>query len=128
MLTTQANGNIVSEPKLVTIKDDFKIVETRLAVQKTKDKVIFIDLKFKNNKAGEIFLQYAKKGSNVSVWGQLDEEVWGDGDKKRSKFVIEADGFRFGSAPKQDGDKPVGTAKPKSAPQTQEESTEDIPF
>lgn len=124
MLTTQANGNIVSEPKLVTIKDDFKIVETRIAVQKSKDKAIFIDVKFKNNKAGEIFLQHAKKGSNVSVWGQLDEETWGEGDKKRSKFVIEADGFRFGG-----GSKSEGGGK-KEAPKAQEEdgSENEVPF
>ncbi len=119
MLTVQASGNVVTDPKLIDIKD-FKIVETRLAVQKTKDKTIFIDLKFKNNKAGEIFLQHAKKGSNVSVWGVLDEETWGTDDKKRSKFVIEADGFRFGN-----NAKPAGEAKSK-APEA--ESSEDIPF
>ena len=121
MLTVQANGNVVSEPKLVDLKD-FKIVETRIAVQKTKDKVIFIDLKFKNNKAGEIFLQYAKKGSNVCVWGQLDEETWGTGDTKKSKFVIEADGFRFGG-----GSKPEGGAK-KEAPKTEQQDDSDVPF
>ncbi len=122
MLTTQLNGNIVVEPKLVTIKDDFKIVETRIAVQKTKDKAIFIDVKFKNNKAGEIFLQHAKKGSNVSVWGQLDEETWGTDDKKRSKFVIEADGFRFSGSGKVDG------AAKTAAPQTAQDLEDSVPF
>lgn len=124
MLTTQANGNIVSEPKLVTIKDDFKIVETRIAVQKTKDKAIFIDVKFKNNKAGEIFLQHAKKGSNVSVWGQLDEETWGTDDKKRSKFVIEADGFRFGGSSKADS----VPAKSTTKTQAEDSGDSDVPF
>lgn len=122
MLTVQANGNVVVEPKLIDLKD-FKIVETRIAVQKTKDKVIFIDVKFKNNKAGEIFLQHAKKGSNVSVWGVLDEEVWGTDDKKRSKFVIEADGFRFGGSTKSEG----GAKKPD--PKTDQQDDENsIPF
>ena len=122
MLTVQANGNVVVEPKLIDLKD-FKIVETRIAVQKTKDKVIFIDVKFKNNKAGEIFLQHAKKGSNVSVWGVLDEEVWGTDDKKRSKFVIEADGFRFGGSAKPEG----GVKKPD--PKTDQQDDENsIPF
>lgn len=105
MLTIQANGNIVIEPKLVNLKD-FKIVESRIAVTKTKDKTIFIDVKFKNNKAGEIFLQHAKKGSSVSVWGQVDEETWGgEGKDKKSKLVIEADGFRFSGSGKSE-DKP----------------------
>lgn len=105
MLTIQANGNIVIEPKLVNLKD-FKIVESRIAVTKTKDKTIFIDVKFKNNKAGDIFLQHAKKGSSVSVWGQVDEETWGgEGKDKKSKLVIEADGFRFSGSGKSE-DKP----------------------
>ena len=66
-LTIQAVGNLVNEPKLINLKD-FKIVESRIAVTKSKEKTIFIDVKFKNNKAGDILLQHAKKGSSISVW------------------------------------------------------------
>jgi len=125
MLTIQSVGNLVNDPKLVTLKDDFKIVESRIAVTKSKDRSAFIDVKFKNNKAGEIFLQYAKQGSGVSVWGELDEETWGEGENKRSKWVIVADGFRFTGGQKSD-DKPAAkTQVPKKSVQ---DSTEDIPF
>jgi single-stranded DNA-binding protein len=126
MLTIQAVGNLVIEPKLVNLKD-FKIVETRIAVTKSKDKTIYLDVKFKNNKAGEILLQHAKKGSSVSVWGVLDEETWGTGDAKKSKIVIEADGFRFAGGGKSDAKKPVE----KSTHQEQQEEQgdgSDVPF
>lgn len=132
MLTIQAlAGNLVSDPKLINLKD-FKIVETRIAVTKSKDKTIFMDVKFKNNKAGEILLQHAKKGSSVSVWGVLDEESWGEGQNKKSKLVIEADGFRFAgsSGEKTSGPKPAAKSQPK--PQEQEvedpDSNSEIPF
>ncbi len=131
MLTSQAVGNLVSDPKLINLKDDFKIVETRIAVTKTKDRTIFLDVKFKNNKAGEIFLQYAKKGSGVSVWGSLDEETWGEGDKKRSKIIFEADGFRFTGGAKSDSPaaKTEGKTAAKTTPKEEsEDSSESIPF
>lgn len=131
MLTIQASGNLVSDPKLINLKD-FKIVETRIAVTKSKEKTIFMDVKFKNNKAGEILLQHAKKGSNVSVWGTVDEESWGEGKDKRSKIVIEADGFRFASSPsgeKTSGPKPPAKSQPKAQQQEAEAlDSEDIPF
>lgn len=129
-MTIQSIGNLVSDPKLINLKD-FKIVETRLAVTKSKDKTIFIDLKFKNNKAGEILLQHAKKGSGVFVWGELDEESWGEGDNKKSKLVIVADNFRFiggGKQENKDGQKPA--AKTQKAEETSQDNgdSEDIPF
>ena len=125
MLTAQASGNLVIDPKLINLKD-FKIVETRIAVTKSKDKTIYLDVKFKNNKAGEILLQHAKKGSSVSVWGILDEESWGEGDKKKSKIVIEADGFRFAGGGKSDGAK---SESPKSAPKQEDEDSDvSVPF
>lgn len=127
MLTIQANGNIVIEPKLVNLKD-FKIVETRIAVTRTKDKTIFIDVKFKNNKAGEIFLQHAKKGSSVSVWGQVDEEIWGgEGKDKKSKLVIEADGFRFSGSGKSE-DKPKSGETNTRKIEVEPENESEIPF
>jgi len=130
MLTVQASGNLVSDPKLINLKDDFKIVETRIAVTKTKDKSIFLDVKFKNNKAGEILLQHAKKGSSVNVWGELDEESWGEGDNKKSKVVIVADGFRFNGGK---SDKPADSAAPKAKTPTQKQQEEqgddqEVPF
>lgn len=127
-MTSQAVGNLVSDPKLITLKDDFKIVETRIAITKSKDRTLFFDVKFKNNKAGEILLQHAKKGSGVFVWGEIDEETWGDGDNKRSKHVLVADGFRFTGGKNEKSDdsaKPVAPNK-KSGPIQHEES--DIPF
>lgn len=129
MLTSQAAGNLVTDPKLINLKEDFKIVETRIAVTKTKDRTIFLDVKFKNNKAGEILLQHAKKGSGVSVWGELDEETWGEGENKRSKIVLVADGFRFTGGGKSDNKeetKPTPANK-KSAPATESEDS-DVPF
>ncbi len=129
MLTSQASGNLVTEPKLINLKD-FKIVETRIAVTKSKDKTIFLDVKFKNNKAGEILLQHAKKGSSVSVWGTLDEETWGEGDKKKSKIIIEADGFRFnGSGNGEKSEKSEKSEKQKPAPKQEDGNDENgIPF
>lgn len=126
MLTIQANGNLVFPPKLVNLKD-FKIVESRIAVTKTKDKTIFIDVKFKNNKAGEIFLQHAKQGSSVSVWGQVDEETWGDGKDKKSKMVIEADGFRFSGSGKSE-DKPKSGETNYRKVEVEPENESEIPF
>lgn len=125
-LTIQAVGNLVNEPKLINLKD-FKIVESRIAVTKSKEKTIFIDVKFKNNKAGDILLQHAKKGSSISVWGQVDEESWGEGQNKKSKLVIEADGFRFTSSGGKNGD---NTSKPKEEKGPIQESQDDgdVPF
>ena len=87
-----------------------------------------MDVKFKNNKAGEILLQHAKKGSSVSVWGVVDEESWGEGQNKKSKLVIEADGFRFAgsSGEKTSGPKPAAKSQPKV--EEQENEDEPIPF
>jgi single-stranded DNA-binding protein len=128
MLTFQSVGNLVIDPKLINLKDDFKIVETRIAVTKTKDKTIYLDVKFKNNKAGEILLQHAKKGSGVAVWGELDEESWGDGENKRSKIVLVADGFRFTGGAKSDnkGEDAPKKVTPKSGPVQQ--GDQDLPF
>lgn len=131
MLTIQSNGNLVVDPKLINLKDDFKIVETRIAVTKSKDKTVFLDVKFKNNKAGEILLQHAKKGSSVSVWGELDEESWGEGENKRSKLVIVADGFRFAGGGKQenkDGQKPASKPKQESPPSDENAEDDGLPF
>lgn len=125
MLTAQASGNLVIEPKLINLKD-FKIVETRIAVTKSKDKTIYLDVKFKNNKAGEILLQHAKKGSSISVWGTLDEESWGEGDKKKSKIVIEADGFRFNGGGKSDSEK--SAPKQEKAPVQEEQNDDGVPY
>lgn len=134
-MTTQAVGNLVSDPKLINLKDDYKIVETRIAVTKSKDKSIYFDVKFKNNKAGEILLQYAKKGSGVFVWGEIDEETWGEGDNKRSKFILSADGFRFTGSGKSDskGDgkaeiKPAAKTTSKSPPKVEDDSNDEPPF
>jgi len=125
MIPLSAIGNLVTDPKLITLKDDFKIVEARLAVTKSKEKTIFIDVKFKNNKAGEILLQHAKKGSGVFIWGVLDEEVWGSGDAKKSKMVIEADGFRFNGGGKSENS---GEQKKGAAPKSNEPDNDEPPF
>lgn len=126
-MTSQAVGNLVSDPKLINLKD-FKIVETRIAITKSKDRTLYFDVKFKNNKAGEILLQHAKKGSGVFVWGEIDEETWGEGDNKRSKHVLVADGFRFTGGGKSENKGEDAPKQGNKKPAPVEESTEDIPF
>jgi len=120
-------GNVVSEPEIRQTNSGGQIVETRIASNEGRDKTSFWTVKFLNNKAGEIFAQYAKKGSSVFISGSVEEETWEDREtgKKRSKMVCLANSFNFigvnkqeeGSVPAPTGNKPpVRGATKKLAP------------
>lgn len=120
-------GNLCTDPELRKTNSGLEIVEIRIASNDTKDKTTYWTAKFFGNKAGEVALKYAKKGSSVFVSGSAEEETWEKEGVKQSKIVCVASQFNFlgGNGQKSD-DKPAAkTQVPKKPVQ---DSTEDIPF
>lgn len=134
-------GNVVSETEIRTTNSGGQIVETRIASNEGRDKTSFWTVKFLNNKAGEIFAQYAKKGSSVFISGSVEEETWIDKEtgKNRSKMVCLANSFNFvggnkqeeGSAPAPTGNKPptrTPAKKPAPTPVGDDDGFDSVPF
>ncbi len=116
-------GNVGNEPEVRKTNNGLEIVEIRVASQDGKDKTSWWTCKFFGNKAGETVAKYVKKGSSVMVVGTAEEETWGEGDKKKSKIVVNASAFSFIGGAKSGGEK---SDKPKSAPK--QEDDDGVPF
>jgi single-strand DNA-binding protein len=120
-------GNVGNEPEVRKTNSGLEIVEIRVASQDGKDKTSWWTCKFFGNKAGETVSKHVKKGSSVMVIGTAEEETWGEGDKKKSKIVVNASSFSFVGGAKSGGEKSAD--KPKSAQKQEDDNGQDsVPF
>jgi single stranded DNA-binding protein len=124
-------GNLCADPELRKTNGGLEIVELRIATDQGKDKTVYFTAKFFNNKAGEVALKYAKKGSSVFVAGSADEESWEKDGQKFSKIVCNATQFNFlgGKSDKADSkteSKPA--ASNKKSVVAQDENDDGPPF
>jgi single-strand DNA-binding protein len=89
-------GRLVADPEMFKTNSGVLIAKVRLAVDgRSKDDVLFIDVKF-FNKTAELIEKYFKKGSQVGVSGSLSQENWETKEgNKRSRLVVLANNISF---------------------------------
>ena len=82
------------------------------------------------NKTAEFVSKYGKKGKQVLVIGELQNQSWTDANgQKRYKTVIVSEEVQFTSAPAKDDTDLAASFAPVSAPKFEEiPSEEDLPF
>lgn len=132
------NGILSDDPVMRTTKSGTEIVSFRMGWsrkvgQETKWANIDITCFGKN---GEKAVEYLKKGSGVTISGELQQEEWDDKDtgKKRYKHSVVCDRLVFGPK-KDDGDeKPAQQKKTETKKAKKEEFPDasdefgDVPF
>lgn len=109
-------GNLTRDPEVTTFPSGGTVAKFTVAVNKDyKDKsgqkvekVAFIDVEvwnMGNGKMADIAAQYLKKGKQVLVEGDLEQQTWEDknGGGKRSKIVVKCTTFQMVGRKDDDG-------------------------
>lgn len=112
-------GTMVRDIELRYLGSGTPVADFTLAVNKKwvkdgekKEKTSFIGCVCMG-KPAETIAQYVKKGSNLMVAGELDQESWEKEGQKREKTKVSVKEFQFL------GGKPEGGSAPSAAPRTQ---------
>jgi len=87
-------GHLTRDPEIKTLSD-FKKCEFSVAINSSKEEVIFIDIECWN-KTAENCSKFLSKGSCVYIEGKIKVSKWKDkNDNPRQKWFISADVVRF---------------------------------
>lgn len=98
------DGRFVDDPDLKTLPDGkTTVVNFRLAVDGYKDKVNFLDFECWGAR-GSVIANNFKKGDQIFVQSEVEQQVWGSDDDRRSKLVFKVNGFSFGQKKRRDND------------------------
>jgi single-strand DNA-binding protein len=92
-------GKLIKDPHAVNISGDNKLVKfTIVTSKKVRDKEIssFFDCIAFGKKA-EIIIQHMKKGREIFIDGEMEQDNWEDKEtkQKRSKLVVRVNDFDF---------------------------------
>jgi len=94
-------GNLTNNIELTTTKSGKIVGKFTVAVNDYRGAVHFFDCEAWEQKA-EVLEKYAKKGSELTIIGILEQQKWEKDGSKRSKVVISVRDFRFGKSAKDD--------------------------
>lgn len=90
----QLLGNVVRDIEIKTTSGGKNVGTFTLAVNKTKDKVAYLDC-VAWEKTAELIQNYATKGTKLLVIGDIDQQTWEKDGQKRSKIEFKVDDFRL---------------------------------
>lgn len=126
MLSLQINGNVTKDPEIKSTTSGKKVVSFSVAVNKGKDKTLFMSC-VAWEKTAELINDYVKKGDRFAASGELDIREYEDsktGEKKKAYEMI----IREFDFPPKRGDA-AETPEPKKAPRpSADELDSEIPF
>lgn len=126
MLSLQINGNVTKDPEIKSTTSGKKVVSFSVAVNKGKDKTLFMNC-VAWEKTAELINDYVKKGDRFAASGELDIREYDDGKTGEKKKAYEMIIREFDFPPKRaDG---AETPAPKQAPRPSVDELEsEIPF
>jgi single-strand DNA-binding protein len=105
-------GNVGRDSDIKYLESGTIICTNSLAVRKTKDETLWIDIKA-FGKTAETMGEYVKKGSKIAITGKFDIETWNDRETndKRSKPVVLIDRLTLMDSPKSDSGSTAGGSR-----------------
>lgn len=132
------SGNLGKDPELRYFEDGKMVANFTIAVEGRRGSgAMWIPVKVWGKQA-QVIGDYVKKGSQIIVNGELQQETWNKGDEKMSRMVLNCNTFTLLGRKDKDGagakgGAPKATQRPENrqsnqpAPEHLEEE-DDIPF
>jgi single-strand DNA-binding protein len=123
--TIAITGRLTREPELKNIGNDvvvcnFSVANNFYAGKGKEEGVSFLDCKA-FGKGAEVLAKYMKKGSKITLSGQLRQERWTKEGKNFSRCVINVQQFNFGE--RKEGDAPAGEPTDEYNPPANEKTS-----
>lgn len=108
-------GHLTKDPEIKKLSD-FKKCEFPIAINSSKEEVIFLDIECWN-KVAENCNKFLSKGSCVYIEGKIKVNKWKDKDNNnRQKWFISADVVRFlPNGKKSEDEKKIENPKPSDS-------------
>jgi len=122
-------GHLTKDPETKSFESSNTKCSFSLAINSSKDEVLFMDTECWN-KTAENCQKFISKGSCVYVEGKIRVSKWEDkSGNSRQKFYLNADLVRFLPNGKKESTQGSATLAPKPSPSTQSiVEEEDMPF
>lgn len=127
------SGFVGRDPELRYFEDGKSLANFSIAVGNRQGDTLWITVKVWG-KAALVIGDWVKKGSQIIVSGELQEESWDKDGVKKTKLVLNCQNFKLiGSknGSESSGSKKEKTSAPKPSPRSssvEEDMEDDIPF
>lgn len=127
------SGNVGKDPEARHFENGSVVANFSIAVAGRRDSVFWMPVKVWGKNA-QVILDYVKKGSQIIVNGELEEESWEKDGKRNTRMTLNCRDFKLmggqkpangGSSSSRATSSPAPTRSSRPAQQVDEE---DVPF